>query len=101
MQKYHLPKMGKLQNQFLRIQGMHKQILIWKEYLIPDAPQMILGFLELCSTNGTITSGRLRFDNRKNNTTENGIVGEEGYFKAVDKSFDSFNASLRVQKESC
>jgi hypothetical protein len=28
-------------------------------------------------------------------------VGEEGYFKAVDKSFDSFNASLRVQKESC
>jgi iron complex outermembrane receptor protein len=31
----------------------------------------------------------LRFDNRKIATTENGIVGEEGYFKAVDKSFDS------------
>jgi iron complex outermembrane receptor protein len=36
----------------------------------------------------------LRFDNRKIATTENGIVGEEGYFKTVDKSFDSFNASL-------
>jgi iron complex outermembrane receptor protein len=40
----------------------------------------------------------LRFDNRKIATTENGIVGEEGYFKAVDKSFDSFNASLGYKR---
>jgi iron complex outermembrane receptor protein len=36
----------------------------------------------------------LRFDNRKIVSIENGTMGEEGYFKAVDKSFDSFNASL-------
>jgi iron complex outermembrane receptor protein len=36
----------------------------------------------------------LRFDNRKITTIEHGILGEEGYFKAIDKSFDSFNASL-------
>jgi iron complex outermembrane receptor protein len=35
----------------------------------------------------------LRFDNRKIVSIENGTMGEEGYFKAVDKSFDSFNAS--------
>jgi hypothetical protein len=32
------------------------------------------------------------FDNRKIATTEKMEYGEEGYFKAVDKSFDSFNA---------
>jgi iron complex outermembrane receptor protein len=36
----------------------------------------------------------LRFDNRKIVSIENGTMGEEGYFKAVDKSFDSFNASF-------
>jgi iron complex outermembrane receptor protein len=35
----------------------------------------------------------LRFDNRKIVSIEHGTMGEEGYFKAVDKSFDSFNAS--------
>jgi iron complex outermembrane receptor protein len=36
----------------------------------------------------------LRFDNRQITSIENGTPGEEGYFKAVDRSFDSFNASL-------
>jgi iron complex outermembrane receptor protein len=36
----------------------------------------------------------LRFDTiEKITTEEHGTLGEEGYFKAVDKSFDSFNAS--------
>jgi iron complex outermembrane receptor protein len=35
----------------------------------------------------------LRFDNRQITSIENGTPGE-GYFKAVDRSFDSFNASL-------
>jgi iron complex outermembrane receptor protein len=34
----------------------------------------------------------LRFDNRQITSIENGTPGEEGYFKAVDRSFDSFNA---------
>jgi iron complex outermembrane receptor protein len=51
--------------------------------------------------NNSALQAGLRFDNRKIATTENGIVGEEGYFKAVDKSFDSFNASLGYKKESC
>jgi iron complex outermembrane receptor protein len=54
----------------------------------------LLRFSCAAFNNNSALQAGLRFDNRKIATTENGIVGEEGYFKAVDKSFDSFNASL-------
>ena len=95
--KYHLPKMGKLES-ILGIQGMHQtNSNLGEEYLIPDATTNdfgVFGTINYEWDNNSALQAGLRFDNRKIATTENGIVGEEGYFKAVDKSFDSFNASL-------
>ncbi len=94
--KYHLPKIGKVESIF-GIQGMHQtNINSGEEYLIPDATTNDFGFFGTVNyewkTN--VLQAGLRFDNRKINTTEHGISGQEGYFKAIDKSFDSFNASL-------
>ncbi|MFM2368292.1 MAG: hypothetical protein RL619_592 [Bacteroidota bacterium] len=94
--KYHLPKIGKVESIF-GIQGMHQtNINSGEEYLIPDATTNDFGVFGTANyewkTN--VLQAGLRFDNRKITTTEHGIIGSEGYFKAIDKSFDSFNASL-------
>ncbi len=94
--KYHLPKIGKFES-ILGIQGMHQtNANSGEEYLIPDATTNDFGFFgtgnyELGSN---VFQAGLRFDNRKIATTAHGISGEEGSFDTVDKSFDSFNASL-------
>jgi iron complex outermembrane receptor protein len=36
----------------------------------------------------------IRFDSRKINTETNGVLGEEGYFEAIEKKYESFNSSL-------
>jgi iron complex outermembrane receptor protein len=94
--KYHLPKIGKVESIF-GIQGMHQtNTNSGEEYLIPDATTNDFGVFGTANyewkTN--VLQAGLRFDNRKITTIEHGILGEEGYFKAIDKSFDSFNASL-------
>jgi iron complex outermembrane receptor protein len=95
--KYHLPTLGKLESIF-GIQGMHQtNTNFGDEYLIPDATTNDFGVFGTANyewgNNSAVQAG-LRFDNRKITSVENGTVGEEGYFKAIDKSFDSFNASL-------
>ncbi|EIA09709.1 TonB-dependent receptor [Flavobacterium frigoris] len=95
--KYHLPTLGKLESIF-GIQGMHQtNTNFGEEYLIPDATTNDFGVFGTANyewgNNSAVQAG-LRFDNRKITSVENGTVGEEGYFKAIDKSFDSFNASL-------
>jgi iron complex outermembrane receptor protein len=49
---------------------------------------MILVFWnsKLRMENQCLTSRLARFDNRQITTEENGTLGEEGYFKAIDKS---------------
>jgi iron complex outermembrane receptor protein len=94
--KYHLPIMGKLES-IVGIQGMHQtNTNFGDEYLIPDALTNDFGVFGTVNyeweTN--VLQAGLRFDNRQITTKENGTLGEEGYFKAEDKSFDSFNASL-------
>ncbi|MFV8325726.1 TonB-dependent receptor [Flavobacterium sp. ZS1P14] len=94
--KYHLPKMGNVESIF-GVQGMHQtNTNSGEEYLIPDATTNDFGVFGTANyewkTN--VLQAGLRFDNRKITTIEHGIAGEEGYFKAIDKSFDSFNASL-------
>jgi iron complex outermembrane receptor protein len=44
--------------------------------------------------NSNILQAGIRYDNRRINTSTHGIEGEEGYFKAIDKHFNSFNASI-------
>jgi iron complex outermembrane receptor protein len=94
--KYYLPSMGKLES-IIGIQGMHQtNTNFGDEYLIPDAMTNDFGVFGTVNyeweTN--VLQAGLRFDNRQITTEENGTLGEEGYFKAIDKSFDSFNASL-------
>ncbi|MDI1305381.1 MAG: TonB-dependent receptor [bacterium] len=94
--KYHLPKIGKFESIF-GIQGMHQtNTNSGEEYLIPDATTNDFGVFGTANYEwgSNVLQGGLRFDNRQISTQENGTAGEEGYFKAIDKSFDSFNASL-------
>lgn len=94
--KYHLPKMGKIET-IVGVQGMHQTNKnSGEEFLIPDATTNDFGVFGTANyewkTN--VLQAGLRFDNRNVTSIAHGIEGEEGYFQALDRSFDSFNASL-------
>lgn len=94
--KYHLPQLGKFES-ILGIQGMSQtNVNSGEEYLIPDARTNDFGIFGtgVYEWKSNIIQAGLRFDNRNISTTAHGISGEEGSFEAIDKSFDSFNASL-------
>ena len=94
--KYHLPKYGNLET-IIGFQGMHQNNKNFgEEYLIPDAITNDIGFFGTANyewKSNVILAG-LRFDNRTISTEANGTIGEEGSFEAIDKSYNSFNASL-------
>jgi iron complex outermembrane receptor protein len=94
--KYHLPKFGKLESIF-GIQGMHQtNSNSGEEYLIPDATTNDFGVFGTGNYEwkSNVLQGGLRFDNRQIVTIAQGISGDEGSFEAIDKSYNSFNASL-------
>lgn len=94
--KYHLPKLGNFES-IIGIQGMHQtNANSGEEYLIPDATTNDFGFFGtgVYEWKSNVLQAGLRFDNRNISTTAHGISGDEGSFEAIDKSFDSFNASL-------
>lgn len=94
--KYHLPKIGNVESIF-GVQGMHQtNTNSGEEYLIPDATTNDFGVFGTANYEWkkNVFQAGLRFDNRKITSIEHGTAGQEGYFKAIDKSFDSFNASL-------
>lgn len=94
--KYNLPTYGKIES-IIGTQGMvqtNKNYGI--ELLIPDARSIDFGIFGTTNYDlgkGILQAG-LRFDMRKISTEENGISTEEGYFKALEKQFNSSNASL-------
>ncbi|HEY9169917.1 MAG TPA: TonB-dependent receptor [Lutibacter sp.] len=94
--KYHLPKIGKLEA-ILGVQGMHQNNRNFgEEYLIPDAVTNDFGFFGTTNyewKSNVILAG-LRFDNRSISTEAHGAEGEEGSFESIDRSYNSFNASL-------
>ncbi len=93
--KYHLPKFGKVET-IAGVQGMHQtNANSGEEYLIPDAVTNDFGVFGTMNYEwGTnVLQAGLRYDNRAVRSDAHGIVGEEGYFQPIDKSFDSFNAS--------
>jgi iron complex outermembrane receptor protein len=65
-------------------------------------PQMILVFWTINYEwdNNSVLQAGLRLTIEKN-SYRNGTMGEEGYFKAVDKSFDSFKRFFGLQNGSC
>lgn len=94
--KYHLPKFGKIET-ILGVQGIDQtNANSGKEYLIPDATTQDFGIFGTANYEwqSNVIQAGLRYDNRKVSSDAHGELGEEGYFQAIDKSFDSFNASL-------
>ncbi|MEW5676739.1 TonB-dependent receptor [Flavobacterium enshiense] len=94
--KYYLPKSGKLET-IIGIQGLHQtNTNNGEELLIPDATTNDFGALITSNyewNNHTLQAG-IRYDHRKIDTETHGILGEEGYFQAIRKKFESFNTSL-------
>ncbi|WP_299528268.1 TonB-dependent receptor [uncultured Lutibacter sp.] len=94
--KYHFPKIGKIES-ILGIQGMHQANKNFgEEYLIPNAITNDIGVFGTGNYEwkSNVLQAGLRFDNRTISTEEFGVVGEEGSFEALDKTYHSFNASL-------
>jgi iron complex outermembrane recepter protein len=94
--KYHLPKFGKLET-IIGVQGMRQTNKnSGEEFLIPDATTSDFGFFGTGNYEWkkNIFQAGIRFDNRKITSQNYGIVGDEGSFEAVNKSFNSVNASL-------
>lgn len=95
--QYHLPKWKQLET-IVGIQGMHQTNKnSGEEILIPDAVTNDFGVLMTShlhlGDNSDIQFG-LRYDNRGIESEENGILNEEGYIAALDKTFNSVNAAL-------
>ncbi|MCL9809491.1 TonB-dependent receptor [Flavobacterium luminosum] len=94
--KYYLPHIGKIET-IVGVQGMSQTNKNFgEEILIPNAKTNDIGALITSNyewKKNTIQLG-VRFDNRNISTETHGVVGEEGYFKAIDRNFNSFNASL-------
>lgn len=94
--KYYLPKIGKLES-IVGTQGMHQtNANSGSDYLIPDATTNDLGFFGTANYewNKNVIQAGVRFDNRNITSVEHGVSGNEGYFEAIDKKFQSFNSSL-------
>jgi iron complex outermembrane receptor protein len=94
--KYYLPKKGKLET-IIGVQGMSQtNVNSGSELLIPDATTNDIGALITSNYEwkSNTVQGGIRFDTRKINTETHGVIGEEGYFEAINKKFTSFNASL-------
>jgi iron complex outermembrane recepter protein len=93
---YHLPKKGKFET-IVGAQGMNQtNSNFGEELLIPNATTNDFGVYttSLYEFGKNVLQAGIRYDNRKVASENHGILGEEGYFEAINKSFDSFNASL-------
>ncbi|AOW08507.1 TonB-dependent receptor [Flavobacterium gilvum] len=94
--KYYLPKLGKVET-IVGVQGMSQENKnLADEFLIPNATTNDFGVFGTGIYNWDESSlqGGLRFDYRNLVSEEHGVVGTEGYFSALNKNYDSFNASL-------
>ena len=94
--KYYLPKIGKFES-IIGTQGMHQTNENSGEiYLIPDATTNDFGLFGSVNYewNKNVFQAGVRFDNRTVTSIAQRILGEEGYFQAIEKKFQSFNSSL-------
>jgi len=81
----------------LGVQGMHQtNVNSGEEYLMPDAVTQDFGVFGTTNYEwGTnVIQAGLRFDTRNLTSEAQGILGEEGSFEALKKSYTSWNASL-------
>jgi iron complex outermembrane receptor protein len=94
--KYYLPSSKKMQT-ILGVQGMRQtNVNSGEEYLIPDAVTQDFGVFGTTNYEwgANVIQAGLRFDTRNLTSEAQGILGEEGSFEALKKSYTSWNASL-------
>ena len=94
--KYHLPKKGKMES-IVGIQGMQQTNKnLREEFLIPNAETNDFGVFGTANyewkTN--VVQAGLRFDTRHISSENHGIIGNEGYFEALNKNYTSANGAL-------
>lgn len=99
--QYHFPKIGDLETIF-GLQGMHQtNENFGEELLIPDASTTDFGIMATSHyhmENSDLQFG-VRYDNRKIDTKSAAVEGEESYFPAITKNYNSFNASAGYRFE--
>ncbi|WP_430399777.1 TonB-dependent receptor [Flavobacterium sp.] len=94
--KYYFPKWKNIET-IIGVQGMHQTNLNFgEERLIPDATINDFGAFMTSNYewNKNAIQAGIRFDKRSISTSEYGNFGDEGYFEAIDKQFESFNFAL-------
>jgi iron complex outermembrane receptor protein len=94
--KYYLPAIGKVET-IVGVQGMSQENKNRAdEFLIPNATTNDFGVFGTGIYEWGMNSlqAGIRFDYRHLISEEYGIFGEEAYFEELDKTYDSFNASL-------
>ncbi len=97
--KYYLPKYKNFEG-IIGIQSMQQTNRnSGEELLIPDADLKDIGLLATANYTykKTVIQAGFRFDHRAITTQEHGIINEEGYFAALDKTYKSFNSSLGIK----
>ncbi len=97
--KYYLPKIGKFEA-IIGTQGMHQtNENFGEELLIPDATTNDLGFFATTNYEWSkiVVQAGIRYDKRTITSKTNGTEGEDGYFKAIEEQFQSFNSSLGIK----
>ncbi len=94
--KWYLPHLGKFET-VIGVQGMTQSNTNYgSEVFLPDAHINdigIFGNLNYDWNSSSIQAG-IRFDNRKIETEEHGIFGDDHFIEAIDKSLNSFSGSL-------
>lgn len=94
--KYYLPVIGNVET-IIGVQGMSQENKnLAEEFLISNAKTNDFGIFGTGIYDWGIHSlqAGLRFDYRQLTSEEHGMAGEEGYFEALNNSYDNFNASL-------
>ncbi|MBL4887167.1 MAG: TonB-dependent receptor, partial [Flavobacteriaceae bacterium] len=94
--KYTLPKLGRFET-IIGLQGMFQDNKNFgEEILIPNATTKDVGIL--ATTHYHLDKidfqAGVRFDNRTIKSEQYGLEGEEGYIKAIDRNFNSFNIAF-------
>ncbi len=94
--KWYLPEFGDFETVF-GVQGMFQTNTNYgKQVFLPDANINdfgAFGNLNYKWKSSTLQAG-LRFDNRKIDTEEHGISGEEHFIEAINRSLNSFSGSV-------
>ncbi len=94
--KWYLPEFGKFET-VVGVQGMvQSNINHGKQVFLPDAHINDFGVFgnSNYAWNSSVIQAGIRFDNRKIDTEEYSIFGEEHYIEAIDRSLNSFSGSI-------